>query len=113
MNMYDELEKKDARFDYEALGKMIGIPMIPTVAAKGKGINELLDKIIEVYEDRDQVVRHIHINYGEDIEHAIKRIQQKIKETPSVTDQFSSRYLSVKLLENDSVSHQRLVGSPN
>jgi ferrous iron transport protein B len=113
LNMYDELEKKGAKLNYHALGKMLGMPMVPTCASKGKGIDELLDKIIDVYEDRDPIVRHIHINYGEDIEHAIKRIQEKIRETPSVTDRFSSRYLSIKLLENDSTAHKRLDGSPN
>jgi ferrous iron transport protein B len=113
LNMYDELLKRDNKLDYEALGKMLGIPIVPTVAAKGKGINTLLEKIIDVYEDRDPVVRHIHINYGEDIEHAIRRIQEQIKKTPAVTDQFSSRYLAIKLLENDIASRNRLNNSSN
>ena len=68
LNMYDELEKKGAKLDYKALGEMIGIPVIPTVASKGIGIDELFEKIIDVYEDNDPIVRHIHINYGQDIE---------------------------------------------
>ena len=44
LNMYDELEKKNVKFDYDSLGKMIGIPVIPTVASKGKGIDELFTK---------------------------------------------------------------------
>lgn len=112
LNMFDDLDKKGAKLDYDSLGKMLGIPMVPTVASKGKGIDVLLDKIIDVYEDRDTTIRHIHINYGEDIEHAIKRIQQQIRETPSVTDRFSSRYLAIKLLENDSTAIKRLNGTP-
>ena len=111
LNMYDELGKKDVKLDHESLGKMLGIPMVPTIASKGKGIGELLDKIIDVYEDKDPVVRHIHVNYGEDLEHAIKRIQAKIRETPSVADKFSTRYLSIKLLEKDTVIQERLNGS--
>jgi ferrous iron transport protein B len=112
LNMYDELGRKGTKLDYDSLGKMLGIPMVPTVAARGKGIDELLDRIIEVYEDRDPDLRHIHINYGEDIEHAIKRIQQKIKASPTVTDRFSSRYLSIKLLEKDKIAIERLNGVP-
>ncbi|NTV47696.1 MAG: GTP-binding protein [Chlorobiales bacterium] len=33
LNMFDELEKKGDRFDYEMLGKMIGIPIVPCVAS--------------------------------------------------------------------------------
>lgn len=103
LNMYDELEGKGAKFDYQKLGEMIGIPIIPTVSSKGKGINELFRKAIEVYEDKDVSVRHIHINYGKHIEEAIKSIQGKIKSehNQSITDLISSRFLSIKLIEKD------------
>lgn len=108
LNMNDELEKKGAKLDNDALGKMIGIPIIPTVASKGKGISDLFDKLIAVYEDKDPVVRHIHINYGREIETAIARIQSLIKENKEITDKFSSRYLSVRLLETDTATLKQL-----
>lgn len=101
LNMYDELEKKGVKFDYDELGKMIGIPIIPTVASKGKGVDELFEKLIDVYEDRDPSVRHIHINYGPQIEKAIKVIQDVIWKNPVITDKLSSRYVAIKLLETD------------
>lgn len=113
LNMYDGLEKKGAVLDYDALGKMMGIPIIPTVASKGTGINELFDKIIDVYEDRDPIVRHIHINYGFNIENAILHIQTLIKETKQITDRYSSRYLSVKLLERDSTTIKQIASCHN
>jgi ferrous iron transport protein B len=113
LNMYDELEKKGALLDFDALGKMMGIPIIPTVASKGTGINELFDKIIDVYEDRDPIVRHIHINYGFIIENAILNIQTLIKENKHITDRYSSRYLSVKLLENDSSTLNQITSCSN
>ncbi len=104
LNMNDELVKSGAKFNYNALGEMIGIPIIPTVASTGKGIKELFDKIIDVFEDRDPVVRHIHINYGAEIEKAIAMVQPLIKLNKSLTDRYSSRYLTIKLLENDKVT---------
>ncbi|MDO9154746.1 MAG: ferrous iron transport protein B [Paludibacter sp.] len=101
LNMYDELENKSVRFDYNAFGEMVGIPVIPTVAKNGKGINELFDKLVEVYEDRDPNVRHIHINYGEMIEKAIRSIQTEIWKSPKIRDKVSSRYVALKLLETD------------
>ena len=73
LNMYDELEKRGVKFEYDALGEMLGIPIIPTVASKGIGVDELFKKLIDVYEDRDPSVRHIHINYGPFIETAINK----------------------------------------
>jgi len=52
LNMYDELKKKGDHFDYESLGKMIGIPIIPTVSSKGSGIKNLFKKAIEVFETK-------------------------------------------------------------
>ncbi len=113
LNMSDELEKKGDILDYVALGKMIGIPIIPTIASKGKGINDLFDKIIEVYEDKDSIVRHIHINYGNTIENAISKIQPLIKQNKDIADKFSSRYISIKLLESDKTTLNQLSNCSN
>ena len=103
LNMYDELEKKGDILDYVSLGKLLGVPVIPTVSSRGKGIKELFDKIIEVYEVREPVVRHIHINYGTEIENSICAIQSKIKieANRAFTNIISARYLAIELLEND------------
>jgi len=103
LNMYDELEKKGDVLDHVSLGKLLGVPIVPTISSRGKGIKELFDKIIEVYEVRDPVVRHIHINYGTEIENSICAIQSRIKidENRSFTNIISARYLAIELLEND------------
>lgn len=113
LNMFDELEKSRAKFDYVNLGKMLGIPIIPTIAAKGTGIDNLLKKIIDVYEDKDPIVRHIHINYGENIENSITNIKNLIKENRQLADNFSTRYLSIKLIENDKATREILKSCPN
>ena len=103
LNMYDELQKKGAKFDYFSLGKMIGVPFVPTVGSKGKGIKELFDKVIDAYEDNAPALRHIHINYGKDIENSISIIQKEInvEENYFLTDKISSRFLALKILERD------------
>ena len=101
LNMFDELEKSGDKFDHESLGKMMGIPFVPTVASKGKGIHNLFDKIIDVFEDRDESVRHIHINYGIEPEKSIHALQDAIWKNKTLTDKFSSRYYALKLLEKD------------
>lgn len=103
LNMYDELLSRGDQFDYQSLSKMIGIPIIPTVGSKGKGVDILFKKIIEVYEDKDPDVRHVHINYGDAIENAIKELQKviAIDDNKELTNVISPRFLSVKLLEQD------------
>jgi len=103
LNIYDELQKKGARLDYLSLVKMIGIPIVPTVSSKGKGITELFEKVIDAYEDKAPSSRHIHINYGEYLEKAILKLQSTIRITENLwlTDQISSRFLAIKILEED------------
>lgn len=113
LNMYDELENKGVVFDYMQLGKMLGIPIVPTVAVKNKGIIELAQKITEVHEEKDPTARHIHINYGNTIEDSIARLQSEIKKNTEIAERFSTRYLSIKLLENDSQTLKQLEGFAN
>ncbi len=103
LNMFDELERKGDKLDYESLGKMIGIPIIPAVSSKGKGIKDVFEKVIEVFEDKDQTQRHIHINYGESFEKSLKLIQNKINAPGNqhLTDRVSTRFMALKLLEKD------------
>lgn len=110
LNMYDDLERHGDSLDFENLGKLLGIPFVPTVASKGKGIRDLFTKIIEVYEDREQTLRHIHINYGETFERAIVELQEKIRnrENDFITNNISPRFLSIKLLEKDKHTQKRV-----
>ncbi len=110
LNMYDELEKRGDKFDYEVFGKMIGIPVIPTVASAGKGISDLFEELIRVYEDNEPILRHIHINYGKGFEKAIKEIQQKIflPENIGLTSKVAPRFLALSLLEKDEDIKKRI-----
>jgi len=111
LNMYDELTSRGDILDHEELGKLLGIPVIPTVSSKGKGVKELFDRIIEVYEDRDPVMRHIHINYGIEIERSLARMQDVIWQDKKLTLKASSRYYAIKLLEKDPKIAQTLMKS--
>ena len=101
LNMYDELERSKATLDYEQLGKMLGVPVVPTKASTGWGVNNLLDTIIDVYEMRQRDVRHIHVKMRRDIEEGVQAIKDLIKADATISQKFSPRYLAIKLLEGD------------
>lgn len=102
LNMYDDIEKSGTELKIKKLEKLLGIPIIPTVAVKGLGADKLFDKIIEVHENNDPIVRHIHINYGKEVENAIVKIRQNIDDNNKLKTKMSPRFLAVKLLEQDS-----------
>ena len=101
LNMFDELEKKHIKLEYDMLGKMLGVPIVPTVAATGRGIDNLLDTIIQVYELQNPDTRHIHITMRPEIEEAIRKIVDALKEDSDLPQRFSPRFLAIKLLEKD------------
>lgn len=101
LNMYDELKAKGDKFNYESLGSMLGMPFVPTVASKGRGIKELFERIIDVYEDKAPCLRYININHGTSLESAIEIIQDKIWKNKTLTDRVSSRFYAIKILEKD------------
>lgn len=101
LNMFDSLEKHGDKFDYESLAQMIGIPIIPTNGRTGKGIENLFSHVIRVYEETEPIVRHIHINYGETLENAIRNVRNAIRSNTQIGNGQSKRYLAIKLLEQD------------
>jgi len=113
LNMYDELEKKKLYFDKDELAKLLGIPFVPTISSKGIGLENLIEKVIEVFEGKDKISRHIHINYGKDLEDSIRIVREKIKENQPITDKISLRFLSIKLLEKDGQVSSLLSHYPN
>lgn len=110
LNMYDELIEKGHDFDYEHLARMTGIPIVPTVASKGKGIEALFEKVADVFEDRDPHTRHIHINYGPEIETAVTRLQQAIRHEGNelISRSVAPRFIAIKLLEGDTAEWERV-----
>ncbi len=101
LNMFDEMQRRGDRLDYQQLGAMLGIPFVPTVSSRGKGVEALFDKLIDVYEDKDPIVRHIHVNYGDPIESAIDVLDKMFTEAGDIANRISPRYLAIKALEKD------------
>ncbi len=102
LNMFDELKRNGSHLDYHTLGKMIGVPIVPTTARTGEGIDHLFDTIIEVYEYRHTEVRHVHVSLGNEMERAVNAIKDAIKSDNVKLLHFAPRYLAIKLLERDS-----------
>ena len=102
LNMYDEFERRGDRLDLEVLSRLFGMPMVPTSFKNGEGVKELFKAVIQVYEGTNKASRHLHINYGHEIEDGIAHIQKYLKADEHITQHYSTRYLALKLLEHDS-----------
>ena len=114
LNMYDELQAKGDTLDLKQLGYLLGMPVVPTVSRTGKGIEELFDTVVQIYEKSDpHLARHIHINHGAELEHSIDRIKALLKKNTDIRYRYSTRYLAIKYLENDKEIEKVVEALPN
>lgn len=156
LNMYDALLHSGNTLDHKKLGRLFGVPIVPTVSRTGKGIDNLFHVIIGLYEGADFIgqkeeiqdeamreyrewhdkyvpdhkygshdeethdfdgksyIRHIHINHGPELERSIDVVKEVICKNENIRYKYSTRFLAIKLLENDKDIEQRVISTlPN
>ncbi len=113
LNMYDEAEAKGFNINTETLATLLGMDVISTIATKSIGIDKLLDAIINVHLEKSNMTRHIHINYGPDIEKEIKNVQNIIWSDKLIGQKYSTRWLAMRLIEGDTDAEKKIAGYSN
>ena len=96
LNQMDMAQKKGIQIDVEKLEKLLGIPVIPTVAIKGVGIFQLLEKAIEIAEKGRTT--HAPVKFGEEVEEKITELTKMVE---GIQFWYPPRYVAIKLLEGD------------
>jgi ferrous iron transport protein B len=96
LNQMDMAKRKGIQIDIESLAQPLGIPVIPTVAVKGLGIDRLLEKAIETIEKGP--VKPGQVMFGEEVEEKIGVLVEKME---NVQFMYPPRYAAIKLLEGD------------
>jgi ferrous iron transport protein B len=95
VNQIDLAEKKGITIDTKKLSALLGVPVVPTVAIRGKGIPALTDAITGLMQNHP-VPPVLH--YGKEVEERIGKI---ISLLDTVTTQYPVRWTAIKLLERD------------
>ena len=100
LNMMDEAKSRGYEIDLEQLSKLLGAPVIPMVASRNQGTEELLEQIVRVIEADSQLERP-RIEYGREIEEEVTNLEQLISQDEELSTNYSPRWLALKLLEQD------------
>src|SRR5690625_7440860 len=74
LNLVDEAERHGIEIDADRLSRSLGVPVVPTVARDGRGIDELLDRVIDLSEGRIETKPHRIVEYPEVIEAALSEL---------------------------------------
>ena len=100
INMMDVASSRGMEIDHEALSKLMGIPVVPIVARKGQGIDDLMVKAQELANSK---AVDFHISYGVDLDRALDRMSTIIANDPSLIESSRPRWSALKYLEGDEV----------
>ena len=99
LNMMDVAESRGIQINIPELSELLGVPVVPLVAARNQGTQELLDTVAGVVEGTIRA-EGIHLQYGHDIESEITKLEKIIIDKLPAQG-YSPRWLAVKLLEED------------
>lgn len=96
VNMMDVVEKSGDKIHISKLSKKLGCEVVEISALKGKGINELADKAIELAKAKKKT--QLAHSFDNDVETVITKVQEKLGNEVS---EEQKRFVAIKLLEND------------
>ncbi|TRO46851.1 GTP-binding protein, partial [Candidatus Bathyarchaeota archaeon] len=99
LNQIDEAKKRGIEVDSQKLQHMLGVPVVPTVGIRGEGVYKLMKTALETARKRFKNGQG-HVKYGAEIEERIVKLEKGIQ-TRKLSLNYPSRWVAIKLLEND------------
>lgn len=100
-NMSDVADKQGLLIDRDMLSQLLGTPIVFTVATKKQGMNKLLDEAIKLAEGKTKL-RKTTVGYGKEFQEELIKVEDIIIKDKGLIQKYLSKWLAVKLLENDS-----------
>ena len=103
VNLMDEARRKGISVDLVKLSFILGVPVIGTCASTGEGLMELMDATYRV-SNGNSVLKPYKIKYSDVIEKSVASLDSLVSSflTKNNANTIDSRWLSLKLLEDDS-----------
>ena len=102
-NMYDEYSRQGGEIGTNKFFKLTNIRAENVSAKENFGLEELFEKVIKTYEEKNTP----RIYYSEIVEEEIENVKEKIKEC-----RLDKRFISIRLLEDDEDIYKRIHEKP-
>lgn len=107
LNMIDEVEHNGGKIDHEALSKSLGVPVIPVSAKHKRGVDRLVQKILEMACWGKQTHNLV---YDRNIESSLERLGELLQKEEELS--LKSRFYALRLLENDKEIYRLIHDKP-
>ena len=108
LNMIDLAEKKGVEIDPKKLERLLGVPVIPTVASHGRGIKQLLDVAFRILEKGLSVS---HIKWSRDVEEKIEELESHLPEDFPITA--NKRFTAINMIGSSKLFFDKILKNMN
>ena len=114
LNQWDVVRKRGIEVDLEKLSELLGVPVLPTVATTGEGVEELKEAVVKAATAKEREKRRkVVMGYGEDIEALIKNVEKAVSKDAELSGKYPPRWLAIKVLEKDEKVLKLVENSPH
>lgn len=107
LNMSDLAERRGYAINYRRLRELLGVPVVPTIGNRDRGTQELLDTVVAVADGRERS-EPAAVSYGREVDEELDKLAPRIEALPELPRHYPSRWVALKLLEDDSLVRERV-----
>ena len=94
LNMMDVAERKGVQIDTAAVERLLGVPVVATIAAHGRGVKELLDRAFAALEKGQNARAR---RFSDDVEEQVAEVEKSLPAGFPIVS--NPRFTAVKLIE--------------
>ena len=99
INLIDEARKKKLSIDFKELQKELGVPIVPTAARNGEGLQALQNAVYTMAVEK-KIANPKQVVYSEEVEQAICAILPKVEKL-DLARIVNPKWLALRLLDSD------------
>jgi ferrous iron transport protein B len=100
LNMVDVAKSRGIEINVSRLASLLGVPVVPTIARKGKGQRALMERAAKLLREKKRCMPLV-ISYGDDVDRALIHMEKEIEDSHFLTDLYPVRWIALKYMEND------------
>jgi ferrous iron transport protein B len=108
LNMADLAQSRGIKINAQKLSELLDVPVVFTVGNKNQGVDDLLEKAVELAQAPSNLPIKRRVKYNRDIEDAILKLQQVFEDKAPGMISYDIRWTAIKLLEDDKIIKENL-----
>jgi ferrous iron transport protein B len=105
LNMMDMAEQRGVKIDVDHLQTHLGCPVVPVVATRKKGMEELRCTVCDISKTRQ--LPSNRVQYDAQLEPLLRKLEVELGSI-ALSKKLSARWLAIKVLEKDAIADQTL-----